>query len=547
MKTNFGLLILVLLLLCSCSKADRTLDHVNEMLIKNPDKSFEALSEMDTLSITESQKERRALLQAYLAIIYVQPIDISPTDFGRATSAFNGKGNTDEVKSLIIQSELAKANGNPVIRLELLKDAEFLASQLNDKQDLPFIYFYLSKVYSDGFNGTVGEYYANKSLHLFNELGYKKQSIDARMAIVGALAVKRDYKTMLDSMLSMKQDVITYSTESYKVYFLDQLARTLDENDRSREAIEMWNEIYDIDSISSNTLAHWARAYIHINRLDSAELLINKALALPHNYTDEYLCRNVQYDILERLDRKSELPLIDSLRTKAANIDYEGRKIAESSLALNMKYDSVTQSAWKKIQTNKLRTLELIFALVILVLLMIGGIIFFRKRNKLLRVENENNLLRLQNLENNLFENQRKHDVVAEKISILLRKPFNTIDKLASAYFECKETSQEQKRIFTEAKMAIDNFCSPESLKKIEEIVNTTNDNLMSHFDKDFPKISATQRRLALFLFCGLSLQSISIFQDTELRNIYVYKSRLKSAILKSDSQNKELYLSYFA
>lgn len=69
----------------------------------------------------------------------------------------------------------------------------------------------------------------------------------------------------------------------------------------------------------------------------------------------------------------------------------------------------------------------------------------------------------------------------------------------------------------------------------------------MAHFDEDFPKLSASQRKLALFLFCGLSLQSISIFQGTDLRNIYVYKSRLKSAISKSDSPRKELYLSYFS
>lgn len=546
MKPNFFMLIIFLSLVCSCSTTDSALDSVEEILIENPEESFEALAEMDTLSMSGSQKARRALLQAYLATIYVVPVDMSPADIERATSAFDGKGTTDEVKSLIIKSEFAKAIGNPVIRLELLKDAEFLASQLDDKSDLAFIYFYLSKAYSDGFNGTVGEYYANKSLHLFNELGYMKQSIDSRMAIAGALAAKRDFSTMLDTLLSMKSDVLVYSTDSYKTYYLDQLARTLDENDRSQEALDIWHAIYDIDNVSSNTLAHWSRAYIHIGRLDSAEVLINKALALPHNYSDEYLCRNVQYDILERLGRNSELPLIDSLRNKAANIDYEDRKIAESSLALNMKYDSVTQSAWKEIQANKLRTIVIISIFTVAVLLLIVGIFYYRKRNQFLKVENENNLLRLQNLEQNLFDKNTQHNAVSKKISELFKTPFRTIDQLASAYFECKATNQEQKRIFAEAKLALDDFCSSDSLRQMEEIVNTTNDNLMSHFDVDFPKISSSQRRLALFLFCGLSLQSISVFQDSDIRNIYVYKSRLKSAISKSDSPYKETYLSYF-
>lgn len=519
---------------------------MEEIMISEPEEAFTALAEMDTLTMSEAQKARRALLQAYLATVYVIPLDMPPADLYRAISSFSGECGANEVKSLIIQSEFAKASGNPVIRLELLKDAEFLASQLNDRSDLAFVYLYLSKVYSNGFNGTVAEYYADKSLQLFNRLGYMKQSIDARMAIVGAQAVKRDYVTMLDSLLSMKPDVLAYSTDSYQTYFLDQLARTLDENGRSREAIGIWHSIFHFDSISSNTLAHWSRAYIHTSRLDSAELLINKALALPHDVTDEYLCRNVQYDILQRLGRTSELPLIDSLRNKAANIDYEDRHIPEASLALNKKYDSATRAAWSEIQARKLHTVILLAISVIVVIILIGSILFFRKRNRLLRVENENNLLRLHNLEHNLFEKQREHTQVEQRISALFRTPFSTIDQLASAYFECRETPQEQKRIFAEAKSAIADFCSPQSIAEMEKIVNTAHNNLMAHFDEDFPRISASQRRLALLLFCGLSLQSISIFQHTDLRNIYVYKSRLKSTISRSHSPRKHTYLSFF-
>lgn len=536
-----------MILLCSCSGTDRKLDDIEDLMITEPEAAFGTLADMDTLSISEYQKARRALLQAYASTIWHVSFDLTPTDLNRAMTSFNGECTADEVKSLIIRSEIAKAECNPIARLELLKDAEFLASQLGDKSDLAFIYFYLSNAYANGFNGTVSEYYANKSLELFNDLSYRKQSIDARMAVVGSLAVKRDYATMLDSLLSMKADVFSYSTDSYKIYFLDQLARAFDENGRSDEAIDIWHSIYSDGQSSSNTLAHWANAYLHNNQPDSAEILINKAISLPHSSSDEYLCRNVQYAIIERLGRDTELPVIDSLRNMAANVDYGERKIAETSLALNKKYDSTTQSAWREIQTGKQRTIIITSIFTILLLLMIGGVLFYRKRNRLLRIENENNLLRLQNLESNFFEKERQHNAVAGKISALFKAPFNTIDHLASAYFECKETGQEQKRIFAEAKLAIEDFVSASSLAKMEEIVNTTNDNLMAYFDEDFPKISVSQRKLALFLFCGLSLQSISIFQGTDLRNIYVYKSRLKSAISKSDSPRKELYLSYFA
>lgn len=546
MKRLFIHSIIFLTLLCACSKADKALNNIENSMIEKPERAFTALVELDTLSMSEHQKDRRALLQAYLAVVNDNATDITSADLNRATSAFDGECTSDEVKSLIIQSEIAKLSNNPVVRLELLKDAEFLATQLDDKPDLAFIYLYLSNAYSKGYNGAISERYANKSLRLFNELNYKKQSIDARMAIAGAFAVKRDYKTLLDSLMAMKPDVMSYATDSYKLFFLDQLARALDENDRSLEAIEIWHGLFEIDSISSNTLAHWARAYIHTNQLDSAEILINRAISLPHNITDEYLCRNVQYEIVDMLGRKSELPLIDSLRNKAANIDYGERKIAESSLAMNEKYESVTQSAWRELQSNKQRTIILTAVFIILLLLMVGAIVFYKKRNKMLIMENENNLLRIQNIEHNLFAKEREHNIVAEKVAALFKSRFDTIDQLTSTYFECKETAQEQKRIFAETKSIIDKFSSTSSMRELEEIVNTANDNLMARFDKDFPKLSATQRKLALLIFCGLSLQSISIFQGADLRNIYVYKSRLKSTILKSDSSEKELYLSFF-
>lgn len=68
----------------------------------------------------------------------------------------------------------------------------------------------------------------------------------------------------------------------------------------------------------------------------------------------------------------------------------------------------------------------------------------------------------------------------------------------------------------------------------------------MANFHSDFPKIPPSQYRFALYLFCGFSLPSISIFTDTELRNIYIYKSRLKSMISKRVSPRKDEYLGYF-
>ncbi len=537
----------VLIMVGACSRAGKNLDLAETLILDHPDSAYSILSEIDTTGLSENLKARRALLVDFLATVYSDDANLTPADQERVKTYFNGKYNTDEVKALIVKSEIAKANGQPVERLEILKDAEFLATRLNDQADLGFVYLFLSNAYSNGFNGVVSEHYAKKALEIFNALHHRKQSIDARMAIVGAICVERNYARMLDSMLAIKPDVMLYSTPSYQTYFQDQLARSLDERGRSEEALEIWSSIYTDIIPNSNTLAHWALAYMRTNRLDSAETLIKRALKLPHGPSDEYLCRNVQYQIWQKLGKKNELPGIAELREKAGKVDYEERKIADTSLAINKKHETTTREAWREREKAFQRNYILVTVAIVLLLILLFTVIYFRRRTKMLRIENENNLLKLRDLEANLFEKEQRQNIVADKISGLFKTRFKTIDQLAAAYFECKETGQEQKRIFQEAKTAIADFTSQESLRHLEEILNTSSDNLMAHFDEDFPKMSAAQRRLALFIFCGLSPQSISVFQGVDLRNIYVYKSRLKTTISKSGSPRKEQYLAYFS
>lgn len=542
-------IVLSLLLLCGCigsRKGERQLAEAEKLIASCPDSAMTILAGMDTTDLSEAQKHRRILLYAYTCVMHGQPVPLDSNDLKLGKDVWDNTFSEDEIKWLIVKSADAKYRGDFVARIEWLKDAEFLAIQLNSKFNLALIYQYLSQVYEQGFNGTVSRYYADKAVDILRELDYPKQLREARMRIVGALCAGRDYKTMLDSLLSMKDEVMANATDSYKVYFLDMLARTYDENNQTQEAIQIWNSLTDESQINSNTLAHRARAYWRINKLDSAYTLIQQANSLPHNVTDEYLCRNVEYGILEKMGRKQELPIVDSLRTLANNKVFEERKLEESSLALNQKYDIAARRAWIDAAEARHRTLIVIFVAVIIALVALGGYMYLRKRNQLLKLQHENDVLQIQALQNNLFENDSRQKAVSSKISELFQSRFTLIDSLAMSYFECRETGQEQKRIYNEVKNSISSFSSEDATRKLEDVVNGYNNNLMEKFREDFPKLSQAQYRLALYLFCGFSLPSISIFTGSELRNIYVYKSRLKSTITKSESPRKEEYLAFF-
>ncbi len=533
-------------LACTKSDSEKQLSEAEALIIYHPDSNLTLLMQMDTTVLSENQKARQALLILYTQLLNGNQITLDSAGIAEGDNAFANKFNNNEIKWLIVKSAEAHRSGNPVARIELLKDAEFLAIQSDDKADLGIIYFFLSKVYEQGFNGIVSKYYADKALAIFRDLKWQSKIRDARMAIVGAYCADRDYKTALDSLMAMQPEVMANANDSYKVYFLDQLARFYDEDGQSRKAIDIWQSIYNGKDISANTLAHWANAYYHLNELDSAYSVIQRANRLPHNNTDEYLCRNVEYSILEKTGRKQELERIDSLRTIALNNTMSERQLEESSLALNIKYDSATRQAWLEASESRTRTYIAILVALLTIVAGVATYIIMKKRNKLLRVENENYILRIGLLQENLFKSDCRSNDLSARISELFKTRFNLIDTLAATYFECKDTGQEQKRIYSEVKSALSNFGAKEAVEQLTEIVNGYRENLMEHFRNDFPKMSPAQYKIALYLFCGFSLPAISIFTDTEIRNLYVYKSRLKSTISKSETPRKTEYLRYF-
>lgn len=545
----FGMLVTIILAgiisSCSDSKIERQLSQGESLIIGHPDSTVAMLAHMDTTCMSESQRARQELLYVYTQLVYGCQIPLDSAVIAEGDRAFTGGLDENEVKWLIVKSAEAKRTGNPVARLELLKDAEFLAIQLNDSIDLGMTYLFLSNVYEQGFNGTVSKHYADMAFEIFRGLNWRNKMRDARMAVVGAYCVQRDYRSMLDSLIAMRPEVMANAPESYRIFFLDQMARSYDSAGQSEKAIEIWHSIYDGKDVSANTLAHWSHAYCHINELDSAYAFIQLAKGLPHNATDDALCLNVEYDILEKMGRASELKRVDSLRNRAATSVVRERRLEESSLALNLKYDSAARKAWLDAAEARNRTTIAIFITLLAIIIGISLYVFLKKRNRMLRLEHENDILKIKTMQDNLFKSDCLNKDISARIAELFQTRFNLIDSLAATYFECKDTGQEQKRIYSDVKTALSNFGTKEAIGELTGIVNGYKNNLMTHFKDDFPKMSASQYRLALYLFCGFSLPAISIFTDTEIRNIYVYKSRLKSAISKSDAPRKAEYLQY--
>ena len=301
--------------------------------------------------------------------------------------------------------------------------------------------------------------------------------------------------------------------------------------------IEYQEGNYNLDT---NGLLNLAMAYYKLGDYVKAKNLLNHI----NNNSPEYDILKYQailVPVLENIgDYKGALTVykgfshsIDSINT--FKFDQKAQTIEDKhKLELKAQYDARQKD-------------RIIWGCVGLAMLLCIVILVYALYVKQLKTEHTNDLLKIQNLQNNLFERDRRQEEISGKIDSLFSTRFKLLDGLASSYFECKETGQEQKRIYAEVKNSIVDFSSDATTQELLDVVNGYKNGLMDNFKADYPKLSASQYRLALYLFCGFSLSSISIFIDSDLRNIYVYKSRLKSIIAKGESPRKEEYLRYFA
>lgn len=304
----------------------------------------------------------------------------------------------------------------------------------------------------------------------------------------------------------------------------------------SPDDIKAFLDNYGDFELDRDAAMDFARGYSKIGELDKAWDMITSVSPGAHP-ADSLKYATVKLDILERQGKYEEA--FDLYRDYSAMLEQYQKDLLTQDLLFSDKKHQLEVDVLQE-RTQKERFVWIALGVILLL------IIIYQMWVRKLRIEHENDLLKIQTLQQNLFESGQKQNEAQERIKKLFQTRFHLLDGLASSYFESKETGQEQKRIFAEVKESINNFSSDETITELTEIVNGYNNGLIDRFKADFPKLSKSRFRFALYLFCGFSLPSISIFTGMELRNVYVHKSRLKSVISGSDSPYKAEYLRYF-
>ncbi len=531
--------VVVTSIIVSCSgnpEVDRQLTVAENMMAEHPDSALSVLNGIDTELVTsEAEKARYALLMS-------QALDknyIDTTTFDVLQPAIDyyidkDKGTPDEkLRTYYYKGRIFQNNSDyDKAMLSFINASE--VSSISDTLTLAHIFVAQGTLY---FRQYKADDFVTKNLQaatLYSAIGKNESAIFSYCNALDGCSMLND-KNKADSILYICLNLINEYPD-----YRDVLADSyLTYNINFGEPEKIRTLLSDIQQYNIQDQLTIANAYLTIGDYKKALLCIDNT-NIGNTKADTLHYLSIKTEALERCGQSAEALATYKKYNKTLE-EYHYELFAQDLLFAEEHHKLELETLKEKNYKERIIWISIGIVLILCIVIFI-----YKSHLNKLRIKNANDLLRIQTLQSNLFESGQKQKDMAKKIEELFGSRFSLIDKLATSYFECKETGQEQKKIYAEVKKELNNFGSQSSIQELESIVNGYNDNLMRRFREDFPKFSSSQYKLALFLFCGFSFQSISLFTGADLRNVYVYKSRLKSAIAKSDVPRKAEYLRYF-
>lgn len=537
----FHMLAVMVSIVVSCNDrlaVDTRLDEAESLMELQPDSALTILCGIDKIKLHSKEGKARFALLMSMALDK-NYIDTTTFDVIQpAIDYYLDNGTPDEkLKTFYYQGRIyqnksdgdnaintfAKALDNTHGAMDSLYIARTLVAQAGLYSDL-----YDFKSYTN---------YHLRAANIYKKYSYKDYGFDCLLnALNGANAMKD--KPLADSILnlcSLFSSLNESQRQIFNSYKLSYFANLGTQKELSEFVHKQQDNFYDV-----NGLLNLAFAYHRLRDNTKAKQIL-----------DEVHDSSVEYDTI-----KYQAILVTVLRDlgdyKNAFLtywDYSHKTDSIYSIQFERKQKFIEEKhdLELKNQEAKRQKSQIIWSCISIGLLLCSIILAYSLYVKRIKMEHAHDLLKIRDLRDGLFEKDKRHEEISNKIGSLFSTRFKLLDRLASLYFECKETGQEHKRIYAEVKNSIVNFSSEATTQELIDIVNGCKNGLMDNFKADYPKLSASQYRLALYLFCGFSLSSISIFIDSDLRNIYVYKSRLKSIISKGEASQREEYLRYFA
>ena len=568
------LLSFVILAVSSCGNDHhiyRTLKDVGTYISDSPDSAYNVLSGIDKKRISRYRTLAKYSLLMSIAMDK-KYIDVTEDTLIRPAVLWYERHGSDKDRMLAYYYhgrvyQNAEDYNQAIIAFS---NAEKYAKTCEDDFYLGMIYRGMHSIYNRTYNNSDALKYAILSRNHFkksaNELHYIYSLRDIAL-IYHNLNKFNECLALCDTVKHIAKGI--KDTVLYASVLDIEIASTIYKTDKEPEkAIQTFNFI--VDSLHRNpSFQAWhdiAEAYAETGQYDTAYNIINrlKTLVLPNSVAEGTLA-SVQSRIdLAKHDYKNSLLNFQ----KAVDIQDSLFYTILNQAVVNTQKDYFKRQAEYDAERLHMKN-TIILLIVIASAITLASISYFwyrkvkdKEREKELETsrlidrisEVRNELISLQREKDEQIssltralesENQEAMSGFREQIYSLYQTRFRFFDNICRQYYSFGMTAAKQKQIFKVVEENIGEVSDDKEIMALEEIVDAFRGGVMKKLRAEFPRFKEEDFKVMCYWYAGFSPTAMCVFMKVDdINDIYKRKSRLKARIEKSESPNKDFFIS---
>ena len=538
--------IIILIISAGCTGNDnKTMDKAEALMQDNPKEALSLLDSIKRQPIVGNE------LNARFALLYSMALDknyIDVTDDSLICIAedwYSRKGDVREKFLSYYYKGVVNSNAKKYPEaITAFSQAQKYENQIDDNYLLGLLYNQMGYIYKEHYDHSKSLDAFSKAYHLYDNAGKTRHKNYMLLNIAGCYWNISDYT---DS----EHTYIKAISEGHKTNYWTLIDKSATEliglyiEQNKYDDAEKLDKKYKLSQTSENAifLGNIAKLFYKKGNNTNGKIMLQKAWRISKNIEDSMALYINEYHINKHLNKYDSamqaLEKIQMLESRAVSTKLQPvLEIQKKLLENDYLYSKYKLESGKKIAT----LISLLIFILISIALYILHVFISRKNKKIssymeLLAELQDNL---QNLQEGLQEKDNQLNSAFTNTTDIINNRLSLINNLSTTIYEKRDTPKAKEIFIREVENIIEDFRTNENdLKWMEQVINSTKDNLLQNIYAKYPTLTKEEQRLLCYIYAGFSSKSISVFLNIPIETVYNRKSRILAKTGLSKAQNK--------
>lgn len=561
MKAFPGILWALLLFVgCTASTADRALDRAGALMMDQPDSALAVLSDIDASVLSGERRARHALYTACAINKQDRVVDDSFDSLLSIVDSYYSRsiaaGRDEMLASYYNGLMLFHRKSYEYAIISFLK-AEEIAKSIDDNTQLGLIYRAISESYLRLYNYNSAVKYSELSLEQFEKAHAKKYIPHAVIDLATAYCNASRYDDAIRVAERARREAARMTDSTYFPNIISTEGTAFSGKHDYGNAKRVFSELLDSGGsfLFSSDIRNYGIAALNTGDFEIAEAC--DAFIAETDTTDRLLrffIHREKHQYKEALTcLVAEFYLQDSVVRKMEN--------TKTEIVLSDFYNTRNDMLRQKEASHRLSAYSVIACITTVLIILLLLLLYQRQKYMSRRA---NLMLEIQALKDGLADvvgaaeiNEKNYrselesanrsiSEAKQSIRRVLASQSYYINEICRTYYEAGDSAAEMKKVYKKATSFINALKGDnEMLLRLEEVINRHLDNLICNLRIEYPKLSAEDVRLYIYLIAGISPQAIAVILEKPVQNVYLRKSRLIERIKKYNPDKSAEYIGF--